>query len=413
MDYVPIIEGSGTKIGTMLVDTDKHMERFIYTMPFVVFQNVLDSSTQFDKSIQFYIKDYEYIYINVLFENTTDTATFRLFLYDVNNICCMTEEYTSSNTGIDDGASHYYGITTKVYTAGFTKGQIILTNAPSATVHIAFGGCENATISASMDGYSIGGYSGDDIPDTDKYTVSSDSWEKKSDCPSGSSEMCGGALANKIYAFGGDTNPTENREYSPDVWAVKTNIPSDVNDGCSFTLGNYIYAVHSDGSGYQYVPDTYASMQNAGDTQTNTQGFVLTATSERGYRVYGDTAHIRYYVYDTWTLLSDMPTSTRYNGGGAVNNVGYLLGGTTAPTDMYYVDTSDTYTKGTDMPSPGKTAGGSFVINDVIYFVYGDDGDTSNLLITTVTYTPNTDSYTNVGAPPSPGRDYCTVGAAL
>jgi N-acetylneuraminic acid mutarotase len=223
---------------------------------------------------------------------------------------------------------------------------------------------------------------------TEVYDPSTDTWETKTSMPTPRSSLCASAINNKIYLIGGavytNQNPpfynstNINEMYNPetDTWTTKTGMPGVLHDYVSAVVENKIYLF----------------------------GGVLTVAGpwppnlSSANRIYNSET-------DTWTSGESMPTLAVDGVCGATTGVLapkriYVIGGWNGleihgsnMTQIYDPET-DEWSSGSPMPTP-RDGMGIAVVNDILYVIGGSTG--SGILGDEVTRLAINEKYTPAG----------------
>lgn len=200
-----------------------------------------------------------------------------------------------------------------------------------------------------------------------------DSWTTMREMPTAVAGAKAAVINDKIYVIGS----TVNYEYDPstDMWVSKQSMPTPRSDGIALAVfENKIYVI-------------------GGRT---VDGGITTGINE----VYNPAT-------DTWETKKPMPTARQELEANTVNGKIYLIGGVVPDPKLpagvsVYIPTNrtevydphaDTWTNGSSLPNILFNYASS-VLDNKIYIVAGNNGDTTN---TTQIYNPETDAWT-IGA---------------
>jgi N-acetylneuraminic acid mutarotase len=218
------------------------------------------------------------------------------------------------------------------------------------------------------------------------YDPSSDTWETKTSMPTPRSSLSASVSNNKIYLIGGSayTNQSSpfynsvsvNEVYDPetDTWTTKTRMPGSVHDYASAVVENKIYLI----SGVH---------QTAGPFYPN-----LLADN----RIYDSET-------DTWTYAKRISTVVVSGAGGSTTGLLapkriYVIGGWNgleihgSNLTQIYDPEKDEWTQGTPMPTP-RYGMGIAAVNDILYVIGGSTG--SGILGDEVTWLATNEKYTS------------------
>ena len=202
------------------------------------------------------------------------------------------------------------------------------------------------------------------------YDPATDTWENKTSMPTDRANLCASVVDGKIYVIGGSfllywpepTNLTEVYDPETDTWTRKASMPTAVYDCTSAVIDNKIYVVPTnDIGGWSGVLQIY-------DSET-----------------------------DTWSYgKKDVPTITNLPVAAATTGVYapkriYVMGGYELPVtglNQIYDPETDTWSLGTQMPTPRYNMGVA-VVNDTLYAIGGYDDGSATPRTENERYTPS------------------------
>ncbi len=215
--------------------------------------------------------------------------------------------------------------------------------------------------------YCIGGSTGKGRTGvTEVYDPKTDTWETKEPMPTPRSELKANIADGKIYLIGGiiDSNADSgfsisalNEVYDPviDSWVTKTAIPngatnyaSAVSNGKIYFMGGLSETPKSNLSQiYNPKEDTW-SVGSPSPSGIRDGVAVVTSDIDAPERIYvlgvtwklwGDESPYAVKIYDpvtdNWTFGADIPTVRHYFGVAIVNDLLYVIGGSTMEIDYY------------------------------------------------------------------------------
>jgi RNA polymerase sigma factor (sigma-70 family) len=250
-------------------------------------------------------------------------------------------------------------------------------------------------------------------------------WTRKADIPIGVGYHSISAIDGKIYVIGGaqegfhlNIKPLSTvYEYDPNAntWSKKADIPTNRMTQRSCVVDGKIYVIGgwTDG-GFTSAVEAYDSATDKWEKKTNISTkraeFAIGVVNGKIYVIGGHSgpdpqpALSIVEVYDpktdTWTKKADMPTARSFITGSVVNNKIYVFGGADTngvagpikflSTVEIYDPSTDTWTKGSDMPGPNVMLA-SCTVNGMIYIIGGQDYN--NILSSVEIYDPANDTW--------------------
>ena len=250
-------------------------------------------------------------------------------------------------------------------------------------------------------------------------------WTRKADMPIAVASHSLSAVNGKIYVIGGiyglwnlniKTFSTL-YEYDPkaDIWSRKADMSTPRTSHRTCVIDGKIYAVGgwTDGDftnaieAYDPITDRW---EKKADMPTKRGESAVDQVNGRIYVMGGHNKHsgvclsiVEEYnpKTNTWTKKNDMPTARSFATNCAVNGKIYLIGGANdnnfpnakfLTTVEIYDPSTDTWTKGSDIPTPRITSA-SFAVNGMIY-VMGGTSKSFSILSTVEIYDTKNDTWT-------------------
>jgi N-acetylneuraminic acid mutarotase len=201
-----------------------------------------------------------------------------------------------------------------------------------------------------------------------------DTWTYKTPMPTGRGFTSGAVVDGKIYVVGGFpthysvTTAVEMYDPTADTWTRMSNMPSG---RCGHATCTYYGKIYVFGG---VSPDGYSSATN------------------------------NVYIYDpqtdTWTQKADMPYANAFCGIAVVNEIIYLIGGTTKlfsspiSTVIAYDPVTESWTQKADMPT-ARCSLSACVVDGKIYTFGGTDQNIQTYAYKSVeVYDPSTNTWT-------------------
>jgi len=390
--YIEIDEGNDKKIGTIVINSDEHIQRITKAKNDIKFQEVLHGSNlNGAESDWIECNGMEEVYVKTYFKNSSDTANIRIGFLDFSDEIVYSPQYTINNLGQADNGD-WVGDLKIINVSGYQKIQVKLVSSPSNEIRVEIGGkpnsvdiskghyfrnTQNVEYTAQTDtclskapninmqdrpsganvkglGYCITGYdssAGEYTKYCNEYNKNTDSWSSKTQCPSPSrNDAYASNIYSKIYIVGGRNSAgsgiSDNDEYIPitDGWSSKTNYPHAFAGPRSGVLYNKSYVA---GESYcdMYVLDSWTTKTNRPVNEVMCGCFVLTHSKLYLAGGYHYTSRHDEYTPDTWVNKTDLPTPARgIMDGTTIQNKGYVLGGYTGSTEAHDVDEYDSVT---------------------------------------------------------------------
>jgi N-acetylneuraminic acid mutarotase len=206
--------------------------------------------------------------------------------------------------------------------------------------------------------YCLGGYlsNGTVTGVNEVYNPTTDKWETKAPIPTIRIGLQANVVNGKIYLIGGDSNGILNEVYDPatDSWTNKASMPTGAWSYASAVVDNEIYVIgglseSGDGKMNQiYNPENDSWRQGALSPAITAYGAAGATTGVNApKRIYllGRDFSFREPPYinqvydpatDTWTIGVPVPTERRGFGVAVVNDLLYVIGGSTETFDMFW-----------------------------------------------------------------------------
>jgi len=271
---------------------------------------------------------------------------------------------------------------------------------------------------AVVDGkiYAIGGFTSNYLGTNEMYDPETDTWTTKASMPNPRRRFAIAVVENKIYIIGGaDPNgfSSVNQVYDPatDTWETLTSMPSSRAELCANVIDGKIYVIG--GSFHYYWPEP-SNLTEVYDPETDT----WTTKASMPTTVYSCTSAVidnKIYVVptnniagwsgllqiydsetDTWSYGKDVPTITNVPVAAATTGVYapkriYVMGGYELPVtglNQIYDPETDTWSLGTQMPTPRYNMGVA-VVNDTLYAIGGYDDGSATPRTENERYTPS------------------------
>lgn len=247
-----------------------------------------------------------------------------------------------------------------------------------------------------------------------EYDPSTDTWMRKSDLPTGRSNLALVACKNRIYAIGGDRFQNANEVYDPitDTWERLEPLPiptQHVNavalDGKIYVIGGLIYEGLKAGeravdwetkstlskNTFVYDPET-DQWQAKSPLPTPRHGCTLAPFKKRifvfggagdRHEIWGPRKTVESYdpSTDTWRTHRDMPVGLLEAGAVELNGKIFLVGGQTNKDDdakamntvHEFLPEEDRWRVAGTLPNPVQFAG-TTVFDGYVYVIGGCDG---------------------------------------
>jgi len=258
---------------------------------------------------------------------------------------------------------------------------------PKASMQVARSSLGVAVVNGKI--YAIGGYAENGVVGTnEEYDPATDTWTFKKPMSTPRYGFATAVYQNKIYCIGGFTSDGAtgvNEVYDPatDTWETKTPLPTvrtglkaNVVNGKIYFIGGY---VGDASSGYSYLNlnDVYDPETDSWTTKAEVPTAVSSVTSavvdSKIYVIMSYLNQIYDAATDTWSLGTPLPDSLMmYARAEAATGVNapkqiYVFGG--GKTQVYNPET-DSWTFGVDGPTD-RYGFGVAVVNDLLYVIGG------------------------------------------
>ncbi len=202
-------------------------------------------------------------------------------------------------------------------------------------------------------------------------------------------------------------------EYDPGTnsWTQKADYIGNNNNGnygvLSFSTPNYGYIGGGQQGGdnrlYRYDPtsNSWTAMSNTPTTPKNTEGFVIDG---KGYYLSGSSLYEYDFASDTWTTKNSAPFSVGiWNSAFSINEKGYVKTGYSL---WEYKPLLDDWILRTNFPGIATSASVALVSNNKVYLVSGYGNSLSNVTKQVWEYDPYTNVWSQMGDFPGSSRRF-------
>ena len=271
--------------------------------------------------------------------------------------------------------------------------------------------------------YAIGGTNGSLLRTNEMYDPATDTWTTKQSMPTARQSFAIAAYQNKIHVIGGIIGQSStdssgytglNEVYDPltDTWETMEPMPTARDGLQANVVGDKIYLIAGTKYGNVFpfyqgtngLNEVYDPLTDSWSTKTRAPSDIdLYPSAVVDNKIYllgsRPDANIPIQIYnpvtDTWSSGESVPIIVLATAGGATSSVLaptriYVFGGNYEYNNamnltQVYDPETDTWTNGTEMPTPRWSLGVA-VVNDELYAIGGYDGDTT--LVVNEKYTP-------------------------